>query len=243
MEITAWALTIHADVAKQERSCTLTSVAENGPQASVEDYVRKQTTLLERQTSLISELTTQVNLLADRMRQLENGSSYVPEHSKIAEAAEAAAAPFSQMKSQGKTQSRANSPSSVWYEWFCDLSPFTHTNKRRHHECKVTVAFMWLFLPYGYNVISDDGQLKARILQSGLEAEAGIQALLAEENITAKSYGTIVKVLKRLHTDGKLNNHITRFQTLQQQGLVLDPTPPKSQHVLQLCYPTQPSQP
>ncbi|KAF4140007.1 hypothetical protein GN958_ATG10757 [Phytophthora infestans] len=243
MEITAWALTIHADVAKQERSCTLTSVAENGPQASVEDYVRKQTTLLERQTSLISELTTQVNLLADIMRQLENGSSYVPEHSKIAEATEAAAAPFSQMKSQGKTQSRANSPSSVWYEWFCDLSPFTHTNKRRHHECKVTVAFMWLFLPYGYNVISDDGQLKARILQSGLEAEAGIQALLAEENITAKSYGTIVKVLKRLHTDGKLNNHITRFQTLQQQGLVLDPTPPKSQHVLQLCYPTQPSQP
>lgn len=91
---------------------------------------------------------------------------------------------------------------------------------------------MRIFLPGGFNVKGSDDEAKAHILELGRTAETNIRAFLEEANIKAKSVGTIVKILKRMHTEGKLNHRIEAYQRLVNEGRVVDVTPPKSLHVL-----------
>jgi hypothetical protein len=100
---------------------------------------------------------------------------------------------------------------------------------------KVTVAFIRIFLPDGYDVSTASSDAKARTLAAGREAEINIQALIAAENIKANAYGTVVKALKQIHAVGKLNDRILQYQKPLQEGDVLDPSPPKTIHTLLPC--------
>ncbi|KAE8911234.1 hypothetical protein PF005_g15393 [Phytophthora fragariae] len=91
---------------------------------------------------------------------------------------------------------------------------------------------MRIFLPMGYDVTGEESDAKGRILSSGREAEANILAFLEAKNIKAKSHGTIVKVLKRMHAEGKLNEQISRYQKLHQEGKAVEGSP---LHVLKPC--------
>ncbi|EGZ09049.1 hypothetical protein PHYSODRAFT_524943, partial [Phytophthora sojae] len=120
---------------------------------------------------------------------------------------------------------RAKPLATVWYEWFLPPLPSARPNRRRYHECEVAVAFMRVFLPAGYNVTGDEVTAKGRILSSGREAEANVLAFLEAENVKAKSHGTIVKVLKRMYAQGKLDDRIRNYQRLQQEGNALEDAP------------------
>ncbi|OWY98256.1 hypothetical protein PHMEG_00031014 [Phytophthora megakarya] len=55
-------------------------------------------------------------------------------------------------KPASNRRSGAKVPSSVWYEWFSDLTWQQQMDRRRYHEAKLAVAYMRMFLPCGYDV-------------------------------------------------------------------------------------------
>ncbi|KAG3111619.1 hypothetical protein PI124_g6330 [Phytophthora idaei] len=98
----------------------------------------------------------------------------------------------------------------------------------------MTIAFMRLSLPSGYDVTGSDDGAKARVLTAGRDAEANILSFLHPEHGKAKAYGTVVKILKRMHSEGKLDEHIKRYQVLHETGKTLDDSPPNTIHQLRL---------
>lgn len=149
--------------------------------------MRRQTALHEQQTQLISSLALQVKQLSERVQRLETPSA-APAHAQPETNAAKPTSTVADAKrfTPARTQSRPKTLAPVWYEWFCDLLPFAHQNRRRYRECKVAVSFMRIFLPKDYNVAGNDDEAKARILRSGREAEVNIRKFLAAENIKSK---------------------------------------------------------
>lgn len=87
---------------------------------------------------------------------------------------------------------------------------------------------MKLFLPDGYDVTGS----KADVLQAGKDAEANILTFLRGHHKKTKAYGTVVKALKRMHTEGKLDDHILRHQALTAQGRVVESSDTRTIHAL-----------
>ncbi|KAF4028866.1 hypothetical protein GN244_ATG19436 [Phytophthora infestans] len=100
---------------------------------------------------------------------------------------------------------------------------------------KVTVAFMRLFVPNGYDATGSCAADKERILETGRKAEANIRVLLDPHHKKAKSYETVIRVLKEMHEAGKLNGQIQHYHALVREGRVTDDSPPKSFYKFSLC--------
>ncbi|KAE8897552.1 hypothetical protein PF003_g18467 [Phytophthora fragariae] len=225
-ELGSWSLTIQSDLvqrkAKLEQSNEQPSVAP-----TCDDLVKKQTALIQRQMQLIDKLSSQVETLSDRVASLEGPTTQTSP--KDCPRPDDNGAPEVEHPRRAKPQrARAKSLSSVWYEWFCDMQDIKRQNSRRYHEAKFAVGFMKLFLPDGHDVSGTTAQ----VLQAGKDAEANILAFLREQNKKPKAYGTVVKTLKRMHTEGKLNDQILRHQALTTQGLTVDASHPRTVHVL-----------
>ncbi|KAE8893772.1 hypothetical protein PF003_g22298 [Phytophthora fragariae] len=210
---------------------------------SVNDVVEKQTVLIKKQMDMISSLSSQLDELRQRMAAMEDGGSALSKPTVttgVADAVDIAAGPESETTAP-KRRSSPKSLAAVWYEWFSSLSSKTKRNRRRYHEVKVTVAFMRIFLPRGYDVTGTDSSSKARVLKAGEEAEEEIHAFLGAKNKKSKAFSTVVKTLKKMYAEGKLNKHIARYQARCAEGLVLDGSPAASVHVL-LPQPLQDTQ-
>ncbi|KAF4139520.1 hypothetical protein GN958_ATG11421 [Phytophthora infestans] len=203
-----------------------------------DELLRKQTTLLEQQTKIVDGLLKQVRLLSDRVQKLE-GSSCGPATPLPVPPLQPGASdvnrPAARLAAAGRRKSGPKSLTAVWLEWFCKSEPYAHEDRRRYHEMKVTVAFMRLFLPNGYDATGNCAADKERILETGREAEANIRVLLDPHHKKAKSYGTVIRVLKEMHEAGKLNGQIQHYHAQVREGCVIDDSPPKSFYKLSLC--------
>ncbi|KAF4047206.1 hypothetical protein GN244_ATG00339 [Phytophthora infestans] len=190
-----------------------------------DELLRKQTTLLEQQTKIVDGLLKQVRLLSDRVQKLE-GSSCGPATPLPVPPLQPGASdvnrPAARLAAAGRRKSGPKSLTAVWLEWFCKSEPYAHEDRRRYHEMKVTVAFMRLFLPNGYDATGNCAADKERILETGREAEANIRVLLDPHHKKAKSYGTVIRVLKEMHEAGKLSGQIQHYHAQVREGCVID---------------------
>ncbi|KAG3160034.1 hypothetical protein PI126_g7081 [Phytophthora idaei] len=108
------------------------------------------------------------------------------------------------------------------------------TASTRRNSGAKSLSSVWIFLPSGYVVTGTDDGAKARILKTGQEAESNILEFLRSEHGKAKSYGTVLKILKRMHATGKLDSNITRYLRLKDNGAVADDSPSKTVHELRI---------
>ncbi|OWY98425.1 hypothetical protein PHMEG_00030818, partial [Phytophthora megakarya] len=69
-------------------------------------------------------------------------------------------------------------------------------------------------------------------LKTGLVAESNLIDFLNGQGIKAEAIGTVVKALKGLHAQGKLNEHIMTNRHLQANGLIIGPSPKATVHEL-----------
>ncbi|EGZ21842.1 hypothetical protein PHYSODRAFT_490928, partial [Phytophthora sojae] len=185
-----------------------------------DELLRRQTLLLEQQTQILGGLAAEVKALNQRVQRLEHPSDVTTALSPTAAGSlSSSSSALSDTASGAATRahSRAKPLATVVSAPVASARP----NRRRYHECKVAVAFMRVFLPAGYNVTGDEVTAKGRILSSGREAEANVFAFLEAKNVKAKSHGTIVKVLKRMYAQGKLDDRIRNYQRLKQEGKAL----------------------
>ncbi|EGZ16647.1 hypothetical protein PHYSODRAFT_330708 [Phytophthora sojae] len=193
-----------------------------------DELLRRQTLLLEQQAQILGGLAAEVKALNQRVQRLEHPLDVTTAPSTTAAGSLSSSSSALSDTASGvatRAHSRAKPLATVWYEWFLPPLPSARPNRRRYHECKVAVAFMRVFLPAGYNVTGDEVTAKGRILSSGREAEENVLAFLEAENVKAKSHGTIVKVLKRMYAQGKLDDRIRNYQRLQQEGKALEDAP------------------
>ncbi|EGZ14279.1 hypothetical protein PHYSODRAFT_335926 [Phytophthora sojae] len=224
-EIAAWSMAIHRTL-QPSKNDTPRSPAPR--RVEDDELLRRQTLLLKQQAQILGGLAAEVKALNQREQRLEHPSDVTTAPSTTAaDSLSSSSSALSDTASGAATRahSRAKPLATVWYEWFLPPLPSARPNRRRYHECKVAVACMRVFLPAGYSVTGDEVTAKGRILSSGREAEANVLAFLEAENVKAKSHGTIVKVLKRMYAQGKLDDRIRNHQRLQQEGKALEDAP------------------
>ncbi|OWZ13734.1 hypothetical protein PHMEG_00012886 [Phytophthora megakarya] len=214
-EVSAWAIVIHRTL-QQPKKETPSSPA---PRRTGDDsLLKRQSWLLEQPAQLL------VGLAAEHLERTPEATTAQP-GSATAGSISAGIAFDAVKGSTSRVHSRAKSLTTVWYEWFLPPLPSARPNRRRYHEYKVAVAFMRIFLPAGYDVTGAESEAKGHILISGREAEANVVAFLEAEHVKAKSHGTIVKVLKGMYAEGKLNNSIRNYLHLRQEGRALEDAP------------------
>ncbi|KAF4034859.1 hypothetical protein GN244_ATG13146 [Phytophthora infestans] len=220
-EVASWRLTIHKTLTRTQQGDSQQAGRGQTAETRAHELLRKQTTLLEQQTKIVDGLLTQARLLSDRVQKLE-GSSCGPATPLPVPPLQPGASEVNRPAAASLAAGRRK------------LGPKSLTAVR-YHETKVTVAFMRLLLPNGYDATGNCAVDKERILETGREAEANIRGLLDPDHKKAKSYGTVIRVLKAMHEAGKLNGQIQNYHALVREGRVTDDSPPKSFYKLSLC--------
>ncbi|OWZ02024.1 hypothetical protein PHMEG_00026491 [Phytophthora megakarya] len=201
-EAAAWSLTVRTDLVQCK---TQPHSQPKLAKMSVAEVIAQQTQLVERQTKVIESLTEKMTSLNRRLLDLEHAGT-----------------------TTSKAKERRSDPkslTSVWYEWFTNLHLQQQKDRRRYHEAKVAIAFMRQSLPNGYDMSSEDAEIKARS-----RAEPG--RFPEQPNTKAKAVGTVVKALKKLHARGELNEHTITYQRLQENNCIVDPSPRATIHEL-----------
>jgi hypothetical protein len=117
----------------------------------------------------------------------------------------------------------------IWFVWYTTTPPlwisYTSIGRQRFHDYKMTVAFMRLFLPGGFNLDRKSHTFANDVDEIGREAERALVLWLASQGQSTQSYGTALKTLRRSLQCGALDNHITQLRALVNAGNVVDPTP------------------
>ncbi|OWY94041.1 hypothetical protein PHMEG_00036349 [Phytophthora megakarya] len=211
-----WALTIRTDIIhqKEQKRCSSPTISTHNSG----DVATQKAELIERQTRVIESLAQQVRSLNQRVLALEDPRVKAPSSMRDDNRTESNSAAIGVCKPASDRRSGAKAPSSVWYELFSDLKGQQQKDRRRYHEAKLAVVYMRIYLPRGYD--------------TGLEAGSNLIDFLNGQGIKAKAIGTVVKALKGLHAQGKLNEHIMAYRHLQANGLIIDPSPKATVHEL-----------
>ncbi|RLN37550.1 hypothetical protein BBJ28_00023393 [Nothophytophthora sp. Chile5] len=178
---------------------------------------------LAQKNEEIVQLRDQVSDLAARLADLELespsaeiGTSTAPASATTRPAAAAC------------RRATAKSLSAVWFDWHIG-QPWSTSKKRdrkRYHDAKLTVAYMKLFLPAGFQLGEAGTNAKAGVVKTGVAAESGILQYLRALGLNNSAYGTVIKALKKHHKEGKLDSRIEHYRKLLQSGRAVDLTPP-----------------
>lgn len=86
------------------------------------------------------------------------------------------------------------------------------TDRKQKSLSKHLVGFLRLF--------------RDKVLQLGKDAESALQEFFVAEGIRANAGGTVLKALRKLHKEGKLDGLINSYNRLLSAGQIVDPSPP-----------------
>lgn len=181
----------------------------------------------EHRMALLRELLETNRLLVNRLEALEAKTEAAVVLAKSNSVPEPALA-------QGKPQApapRKNAPavplSNIWFEWYAGeprlWSPETDSKKRS--EARQAVAMMKLFLPRGFVLDPHAASYRADVMRLGNEAELATITFLVTHGINSKDTSAVVKHMRALHKQGKLNGFIREYANRVAIGAFVDPAP------------------
>ncbi|KAE9288409.1 hypothetical protein PF001_g20529 [Phytophthora fragariae] len=141
-----------------------------------------------------------------------------------------AAAPTPQQDSRAIRPKKKGSQSlsSVWFEWFTSeprVYASRSVKKTTLYEFRHAVGYMLLFLPIGFALDGASDAFKSEVLSAGVKAQDNTLAFLNANGSSALAVGTVIKALRKLHKEGKLDEHIAQFHERSNAGSIVDPTP------------------
>ena len=203
----------------------------------------KNAVLVEHQASLINRLLDISRQLSDRVNALEASLELTPKTSPPTSTSPISqAVPLHGVSVDGKQPNkRKKMPrthlSDIWYEWYTrEPRLWLINDRKKKFESKMIVAFMKLFLPNGFRLDESAVDHREHVLQVGMAAQSAVLSFLQDSNIRATGSSSVLKHLRELHRQGKLNSHIKILERLKDSGLVTDPAPP---HTLSVLEPIQ----
>jgi hypothetical protein len=108
---------------------------------------------------------------------------------------------------------------------------------KKRSEARNLVAYMKLFITGGFQLNPEDASYRDTVMDLGVVAERGLFDFLEAEKIPSKGSSSIVKRMRQLHRDRKLDELIDAYKARLAIGLLLDPSPRESHDMLPLSEP------
>lgn len=123
----------------------------------------------------------------------------------------------------------------TWFAWYAQQPRWqAEEPKRQRSKAKLLVAFMKLFLVEGFRLDPSVASYRDDVLELGKIAEQEVISFLRAHHISSRGSSAVLKHLQTLHTEGKLNSHITRYQRLLRLSAIQDPAPGYTQDILEI---------
>ena len=110
----------------------------------------------------------------------------------------------------------------------CEASRQQVSNSRK------TVAYMKLFLEEVYNLDEKAKKFKEQVKKYGNLAEASVYEFIRQRGIASHGTGSVIKHMRVDHREGALNEIILSYNALLATDAITDPSPPKSQNILNM---------
>ncbi|KAG3117095.1 hypothetical protein PI124_g4494 [Phytophthora idaei] len=119
----------------------------------------------------------------------------------------------------------------MWFEWFT-AEPRVYASpavkKTTLYEFRHITGYMMLLLPTDFALDAPSPAYKDEVLVLGNKSQEKDLGLLKAPRSSAVAAGTALKVLRPLHRQGKLDEHIAQFHEPVDSASVVDPTPPSA---------------
>jgi hypothetical protein len=224
-EVLAWASAVRRSFAPPKKA--LDAVDTEGDRSKV------VVDLLKRQSEQIELLILENTRLEDRLQAVEaqlrnaipGGENITSAHTTDALSNDTAPAAASVVRSKKKG---SQSQSATWYECFtAEPRVYTSTSvtKAALYEFRHMAGFMMLFLPNGFMLDAGSPAFKAEVLSLGEQAQVNTIDFVKASGSFATACGTVMKVLRQLQKNGKLDAHIAQFHERVDRGDIVGRTP------------------
>ncbi|TYZ67923.1 hypothetical protein PybrP1_005140 [[Pythium] brassicae (nom. inval.)] len=117
-------------------------------------------------------------------------------------------------------------PPSAWFEFWTTeariLSTGGSAKCMRAFELRAMVACLQLSLTEGYHLYESDPAYRGTVFELGSKAEQRLIAFLSKHDVKAKSVGTVHSAMRRLESDGKLDELKASRTVLVASGAIYD---------------------
>ncbi|KAH9072718.1 hypothetical protein Ae201684P_015790 [Aphanomyces euteiches] len=114
----------------------------------------------------------------------------------------------------------------TWFEWYTATPrPWLQDISRQaKSEMKAIVGYMKLFIE-GMQLIEESTSFREDVLRCGILAQTKLLEFVSQTAPNAKSRGTVLREMRRIHRSGALNHLVVMYQQRQACGKIVDPTP------------------
>ncbi|KAE8984921.1 hypothetical protein PF010_g21231 [Phytophthora fragariae] len=126
--------------------------------------------------------------------------------------------------------------SRAWFERYTRV-PRVWDCSDRQKKFRYVVAFMKLFIAYGFILNDKSSSYKDQVLAVGTRAEEAVLQFLKAQGINAKRAGGVLRALRPLHKSGVLDERIAAYKHLLSIGRIQDPAPTDTQDILAFVGP------
>jgi hypothetical protein len=208
-------------------SMHLENVPSSHPASDDQIVSPKHLQMMQHQAAVIDDLFAMNKKLAEKIRQIE---ALVV----LAAAPDITATPSSTRNHDlsinpppvKRRKKASTNLVDAWFQWFT-MSPTAckAMDKQSLSAARQLVSYMRLFST-GYVLDTHEPGFRDRVLLIAKQLSDNVNTYFSEEGISARSAGTVLKAMRVLHREGKLNSRISDFQERVRAGIIIDPSPP-----------------
>ena len=183
--------------------------------AVIEQLIELNKRLEKRMSTMEGQLSDPTQTFATKKRQIEATEEIETEQKK-------------------KKHKAATHLMGTWYEWYTKEPRIWSSNndRQRKSDMKMIVAYMKLFLNDGFSLDANAPDYRDRVVEQEQLAEANVIEYLRGERINAKGSSAVLKHVRNLHRQDKLNDRILQYRRLLKAGIMVDPSPIYTQDIL-----------
>ncbi|KAK1940734.1 hypothetical protein P3T76_008185 [Phytophthora citrophthora] len=207
------------------------------PHEAQADQPRKEPTneskIIDHQRSVIDRLMEHIKRQDERMDDLEAKMEGKPAQDRSNKRQHQ---PSQDQETHKRRRGSVTHLHATWFAWYAQEPRLWQApvSKQQKSDTKLLVAFMKLFLRDGFILDDTASGYRDHVLSLGKQVEAAVLAFLAENKVTSRGSGAVLKHLRALHRSGALNAMIDRHQRLLQTTAIKDPAPGYTQNILEI---------
>ncbi|ETN13704.1 hypothetical protein PPTG_08447 [Phytophthora nicotianae INRA-310] len=210
---------------------------------SVSDVEEKSTVsdvemqLVNHQNCVIAELVSLNQDLVKRVSELENRLVLPSGHSSVVtrKLPNASDVPNTEMESKAVvlkkkscgTNALSKSPAAIWYEWYAKTPRLwdVSSNRQKKSAYKQITNYMKLFLPEGFALDPSTPSYCDEVMRAGMQVERCLFEFFGDHGIKSRNGSSVLKQLRKLHREGKLELLIKAYVARVNTGKISDPAP------------------
>ncbi|GMF43757.1 unnamed protein product [Phytophthora fragariaefolia] len=197
----------------------------------LEPFTREEK-LINLQNCVINELVALNQDLSKRVETLEKrvASQGAGDFCRISDTVPSSDLNHNSHTKDGKScgsKAHPKSSAAVWYEWYAKTPRMWNVcaNRQQKSTYKQITNYLKLFLAKGFVLDPSSSNYSSQVFRVGKVAEAALIDFFRVHNIKSRNSSSVLKQLRKLHREGKLNRLIDAHASRVKVGAVEDPAP------------------